>query len=180
MNQPDIFQQRRFMISRYCRLLGILARGAYDMKVTVHLEEDGARLLQFDGKNPTEAGGMIDDCYTDFDGTVIATVEYKDLGLKPHWVRSILPLLREDAIFCDVIGESLLAAKMHEFERFSLMFEPSTWRRVVQQQNCRHFGLQVVPPDAESGHRLRLQFHISGVARALNREMLLAAAGVAE
>jgi len=83
--KPDLFDQRRFMLTRFARLLAILARGAYDMKVAVHLEEDGARLLQFDGKNPTEAGGMIDDCFVEFDGTVIATVEYKDLGLKPHW-----------------------------------------------------------------------------------------------
>ncbi|MGA2137541.1 MAG: hypothetical protein ABSH14_01640 [Verrucomicrobiia bacterium] len=171
-----MFDQRRFMLTRFARLLAILARGAYDMKVAVHLEEDGARLLQFDGKNPTEAGGMIDDCFVEFDGTVIATVEYKDLGLKPHWVRSILPLLREDPLYSDVLGETLLAAKMNEFERFSLMFEPSTWKRVVQEQNCRHFGLVIVPPDTDGGYRLRLQFHVSGISRALNREMMLAAA----
>ena len=180
MNQPDIFQQRRFMISRYCRLLGIVARGKYDLSVSVQLDEDGDRLPTFDGKSTGEAEGMIDDRYLQFSGLVAATVRYSDLGICPSFMRSMRPLLREDPVWVDVLGEALISAKMVEFQKFSVTIEPSTWKRATSSHRCTHMGLTLLPPDVSRGFRLRFDFHISGVARALDREMQLAAAGVEE
>ena len=173
MNQPDIFQQRRQMITRYCRLLGILARGKYDLSVSVQLDEDGDRLPTFDGKSTGEAEGMIDDRYLQFSGLVAATVRYSDLGICPSFMRSMRPLLREDPLWVDVLGEALISAKMVEFQKFSVTIEPSTWKRVTSAHRCTHIGLTLLPSDG-----LALNFHISALSRALNREMLLAAAGV--
>jgi hypothetical protein len=95
-------------------------------------------------------------------------------------MRSVLPLLREDATFVDMLGEALLAAKMNEWQKFSTMFEAGTWRRVVTQNKNRHFGLDIVYPDAAGGYRLLFKFDISALACAFSREMALAAAGATE
>jgi hypothetical protein len=175
--KPDLFDQRRFMISRFARLVTIIARGGYDLKVSVRLEEEGDRLLSFDHKRPAEAGGMIDDRYTAFGGTVVATVNYKDLAINPAWMRSILPLLREDPVFVDVLGEALLAGKMNEWQRFATMFEAGTWRRVTTQNKNRHFGLHIVHSDTTGGYRLNFSLDVSAISRAFSHEMALAGGG---
>jgi hypothetical protein len=81
--KPDLFEQCWFMLTRFARLLVIITRGAYDLKVVVHLEEEGDRSLQFDNKSIAESAGMFDDHFLEFSNIVIATVSYQDLALSP-------------------------------------------------------------------------------------------------
>jgi hypothetical protein len=107
-----------------------------------------------------------------WDGQVKASVTIADLGVTD--IRGLLPLLEDDAIWANWLGDALLASHLIDFEKFVASLPPECYEKIVGLFRHRCYGLTFLP--WRKPIEAVFSLHISRVRDAINDELNAAAA----
>jgi hypothetical protein len=159
------------ILHRYAVLLAKLSARTYPLSVTVAVDSADAQ----NGKPIKECGLVISDGDT-WNGDLVATVRVRDLQLNEDDVWSLTPFFDERGPgIVDLLGDTVLLSHLEDFESFSTHVAPLTWERACLNATHRHYGLALEPGDGNELAALRIQFHASAVAKAVNARLKRAA-----